>query len=175
MVVESRRPATEAEAKALASSLRLRVLRLCLDEPLTNKEIAARLGANPATTLHHVRILVINGFLAAQEMRRGARGAREIPYRATRKSWQVSIVDSGAGAASNRAMIDAFLEESRLVEEPGEVGLVRTALRLHPRELAEFQRRISGVVEEYVRRPPDPEAEPVSIFFAVHPDVARSG
>ena len=62
-----RRPATEAEARALASAIRLRIMRLCLDRPLTNKEIAERLGANPATTLHHVRTLVATGFLAAQK------------------------------------------------------------------------------------------------------------
>jgi len=170
---EMRRPATEAEAKALASALRLRILRLCLDEALTNKEIAARLDANPATVLHHVRTLVTTGFLAALQERRGTRGAKEIPYRATLKSWRMSIVDSDARAASNRAMIDAFLEEVQLVEEPGAVRLIRMALRLSPQEQAEFMRRIGGVIEEFVQRP-DPEGEPLSIFFAVHPDVARS-
>jgi predicted ArsR family transcriptional regulator len=174
---EMRRPATEAEAKALASSLRLRILRLCLDEALTNKEIAARLDTHPATILHHVRTLVTAGFLAAQDVRRGPRGAREIPYQATGKSWQIAIVDSDARAASNRAMIDAFLEEVQLVEEPGAVRLTRFALRLSPQEQAEFIQRIGGVFDEYAQRHTDPTdrtAEPVSIFFAVHPDVARS-
>ena len=59
-----RRPATEAEAKALASPLRLRILRLCLDQALTNKQLAGRLGRDPGTVLHHVRTLVATGFLA---------------------------------------------------------------------------------------------------------------
>src|SRR5438045_1919920 len=82
-------PAGEAEARALASAIRLRILRLCLDRALTNKEIAQRLEANPATTLHHVRKLVDTGFLAPQPERRGTRGAREVPYLATRKSWRM--------------------------------------------------------------------------------------
>ena len=45
--VWARRPADEAEAKALASPLRLRILRLALHEPRTNKEIAEALGATP--------------------------------------------------------------------------------------------------------------------------------
>ena len=70
------RDATDAEARALASGLRLRILRMCLDEPLTNREIAAGLGRNPATVLHHVRTLVDTGILEPQEVRRGRRGAR---------------------------------------------------------------------------------------------------
>ncbi|MBC3839336.1 winged helix-turn-helix transcriptional regulator [Streptacidiphilus sp. 4-A2] len=74
----------------MASSLRLRILRICLSEAHTNKEIARTLGRDPASVLHHTRILVRTGFLKAQEERRGARGAREIPYLATRKSWTLS-------------------------------------------------------------------------------------
>src|SRR5258707_8984566 len=110
-----RRPATEEEARALASSLRLRILRLCLDRALTNKEIAARLDANPATTLHHVRKLVATGFLAPQEERRGARGAREVPYLATGKSWTMDVRESGV-RGHGTAMIEAFLDEIGMVD-----------------------------------------------------------
>ena len=75
----ARRPPDDAEAKALASSLRLQILRLALHEPRTNKEMAAALGRNPATVLHHVRTLVDTGFLIEQPVRRGVRGSREIP------------------------------------------------------------------------------------------------
>src|SRR5690606_7965094 len=81
----------DADARALASVLRLRILRLCLDEPLTNKEIADRLGRDPGTTLHHVRRLAERGFLQAQPARRGARGAKEIPYLATGKSFRTPV------------------------------------------------------------------------------------
>ena len=97
--------ADDAEARALASGLRLRILRMCLDEPLTNREIAEALGKNPATVLHHVRTLADTGFLEAQEVRRGRRGAREIPYLATGKSWWVQTP-----AAAGR-LLEAFLSE----------------------------------------------------------------
>ena len=47
------RQATDAESKALASSLRMRILRVCLHEPRTNKEIAGILDRDPVlrTTL----------------------------------------------------------------------------------------------------------------------------
>ncbi|MDT4934612.1 MAG: hypothetical protein QOK11_2504, partial [Pseudonocardiales bacterium] len=40
----TRRPATDDEARALASALRLRILRVCLGEAHTNKEIAQAVG-----------------------------------------------------------------------------------------------------------------------------------
>src|SRR3954454_16351248 len=101
---------SDADARALASTLRLRILRLCLDEPMTNREIALRLDRNPATILHHVRTLTDRGFLAAQPVRRGTRGSREVPYLATRKSWRTP------GLRSSRILIDTFLEEVALVD-----------------------------------------------------------
>ena len=84
--MSDRRPATDQEARALASSLRLRILLICLGEPHTNKEIAGTLSMDPANVLHHVRTLVRAGFLEAETQRPGTRGAREIPYMATRTS-----------------------------------------------------------------------------------------
>jgi DNA-binding transcriptional ArsR family regulator len=89
----ARREASPDEFKAMAHPLRLRILRSCLHEALTNKEIADRLDQDPATTLHHVRLLVRTGFLEAGETRTGARGSREKPYRATGKSWVLSVTD----------------------------------------------------------------------------------
>jgi predicted ArsR family transcriptional regulator len=161
-----RRPATDAEARALASSLRLRILRICLGEPRTNQEIAAVLGRDPASILHHTRTLVRTGFLAAQEERRGTRGAREIPYLATRKSWQLST------PAQDRVMIDAFLEEVALV--PGEdVDTARLGLRLAPAEMAEFRARFRELLDDFAARPDDPSAPAWSVFLSVHPDPNR--
>ncbi|TDE55954.1 ArsR family transcriptional regulator [Nonomuraea mesophila] len=165
-----RRPATEEEARALASSVRLRILRLCLDEALTNKEIAGRLGANPATTLHHVRKLVDTGFLAAEAHRPGPRGSTEIPYRATGKSWEMDVKESGVTGA-NAAMLDAFLEEVRLVDVE-EVDLTRLGLRLTAEGHTELRRRLAEVFEDFRGRTP-PDGEAYSLFFALHKDVSR--
>ena len=168
MVVK--RLATEAEAKALASAIRLRILRACLDEPLTNKEIAIRLGANPATILHHVRTLVSTGFLAPQPVRRGRRGSREVPYQATGKSWELRVADPEVG---QDAMVDAFLEELRLVGDRSRIRMSRLAARLTDDEYEELGRRLMVIFEELRHRPPSPGGLPYSIFFAMHPDDTR--
>jgi DNA-binding MarR family transcriptional regulator len=161
-----RRPATDEEAKALASSLRLRILRICLNEPHTNKEIAAVLGRDPASVLHHTRTLVRTGFLEAQEERRGARGAREIPYRATKKSWRLEA------PAMDRVLLDAFLEEVALAPST-EVDASRLGLRLSPADMEEFRTRLHALLEEFAARPDDPSAPAWSLFVALHPDPNR--
>lgn len=167
----SKRPATEAEARALASAVRLRILRLCLDTPRTNKEIAERLGANPASILHHVRTLVDTGFLAALPERRGTRGSRERPYLATRKSWTLSMDDSGVPGGGN-AMIEAFLEEVRLVDAD-QAGLTRLGLRLTEAQFEDLRTRMAEILEEYAARPPEPGGRAYSVFLALYEDVSR--
>lgn len=167
---DGRRPAEiDADARALASVVRMRVLRLCLDEALTNKEIAERLGKDPATTYHHVRTLADRGFLAAQAERRGARNAREVPYRATGKSWRTDI-----GEAGTRVLIETFLEEVAEAD-PSTVTTARLGVRLDEAGYAELQRRLGDLLQEYADRASDPEGTPYSIFVAVHEDPTRRG
>ena len=161
-----RRLATDAEAKALASSLRLRILRICLERGHTNKEIAEILGRDPASVLHHIRTLVRTGFLVPQEQRRGTRGAREIPYLATKKSWQLSV------PTMQRSMLEAFLEEVALVPG-GEVDTARLGLRLSEVDMAEFNDKLQRLLDDFASRPEDPSATAWSVFLAVHRDPNR--
>jgi len=167
--VTARRPATEAEARALASALRLRILRLCLDRARTNKELAKLLAVNPATMLHHVRTLVETGFLVAEDERRGSRGARELPYRATGKSWTLSV---GEGDRGSRALLDAYLQEVALVDLDT-TFMSRLGLRLTDEEYAELGTRLQNLLDEYQGRPDSPEGRAYSLFLNIHPDVTR--
>ncbi|MFN2559842.1 MAG: ArsR/SmtB family transcription factor [Jatrophihabitans sp.] len=159
----ARRDATDEEARALASSLRLRILRACLHESRTNKEIAAILGRDPASVLHHVRTLVRTGFLVAEEQRRGTRGSREIPYRASRKSWAIST------PSQDRAMIDTFLEEVALVPAD-QVDSARLGLQLSAEDMGEFRDRLRTLLDDFAARPDDPDGEAWSVFLSIHPD-----
>jgi DNA-binding MarR family transcriptional regulator len=159
-----RRQATDAEARALASALRMRILRVCLHEPHTNKEIAEILGRDPATTLHHVRRLVDTGFLTAQPVRRGTRGSREIPYLATGKSWRLKT------PAKDRVLVDAFLEEVGLVPVDT-LETARLGLRMGEELKTEFLDRLGELFEEYRARADSAHTGKAwSLFFAMHPD-----
>jgi predicted ArsR family transcriptional regulator len=160
-----RRPPTDAEAKALASSLRLRLLRMCLDQPQTNAQLAERLGMAPATVLHHVRTLVDTGFLEALPVERGRRGSRPRPYRATGKSWWI------AGGGEN-ALVQAFVDGINQVEGT-DFPMARLGLRLSAAEQAELAERLQALADEYAARPPTPDGRPWSLFYALHPDTDR--
>lgn len=161
-----RRQATAAEAKALGHPLRLRILRLCLDKELTNAEIATHLKKDPGTVLHHVRMLVDNGFLVAGAPRRGRRNSRERPYRATRKSW---VLDFGATTTSDMeaALADAFAAELREAGPAAVLENSRLGVRLNHNDQGELIRRMHELVEDMAERD-DPGGEPLSIYVAVH-------
>ena len=157
-----RRDATDAEAKALASSIRIRILRLCLDEALSNREIAEATGLNPATSLHHVRMLADTGFLEPQEARRGKRGSREIPYLATGKSWFLNTGDM------TTEMIEAFTAEFTAAPYE-ERTMGRMAAMLTEDEVEEFRARIDELFEEFRSRRNKDGATQWGLFIAMHP------
>jgi predicted ArsR family transcriptional regulator len=159
-----RRPATRAEARALAHPLRLRIIRLCLDAARTNRELADRLGEQPATVLYHVRTLVKTGFLVRETERRGRRGAREVPYRSTRKSWHLSLEPDIAG---NVAVLDAARAEIVEAGPDAVLQFVRLGVRLLPERLEEIDRRLAELINDALAAD-DPDGEPIGILLAVH-------
>jgi DNA-binding transcriptional ArsR family regulator len=164
-----RRPATAAEAKALAHPLRMRILRLCLDRSLTNKQLAEWLHKDPGTVLHHVRTLVNTGFLVPEEVRQGEKGAFEKPYRATGKSWTLSLEESPvAQDVDAQAMLEAFQAELAEAGRGASAGFNRLALTLNKASREELESRVLAILDEFVTRPPDPDGEPYGLLFAMH-------
>jgi hypothetical protein len=161
-----RRPATEAEAATLASAVRLRIIRLTLQEPLTNAQIAHRLHRDPATTLHHVRRLVRHGFLEPLPPRPGPRGSTEIPYRGTRLSWSLGGDEHDPSIAE--AVLQAYLDE---VTEVG-VGALeqsRLAVRLSPADAAAMRSELWALLDRYAARPEPPDGEAVAVYLSIYP------
>jgi DNA-binding transcriptional ArsR family regulator len=163
-----RRPASRTEAAALASAVRLRIIRLTAKRALTNKEIAQRLGKDPATTLYHVRKLVAAGFLVAQPERSGARGSKEIPYLGTGLSWRLGLGTAGYEDGIGQAMLAAYLGE---VADVGidEVKQARLVVQLDEDGVAELADRVQGLLEEFAARPAKPDSQDVGIYVAWYP------
>ena len=166
-----KRQATAAEAKALANPLRLRILRLCLDEALTNKELADRLDKDPGTLLHHVRTLVDTGFLAPDEVRSGTSGALEKPYRATGKSWDVSVGDQPSFVV---AQIDALRDEVIEAGDDPVIGGFRIGIRLSAKRRKELVAKIDALAEEYAFHN-DPRGQPLGLYVMLHKRPRTSG
>jgi hypothetical protein len=154
----------QARGRALSSPLRMRVLRLCRFEARTNKELAALLGVNPGTMLHHVRTLVQTGFLAPEPERTGAQGAREVPYRATGLSWRAAMPNAGS------ILVQTFLEQIDGID-PDDLDVTWLGLKLNAASKAELEERLYGLLQEFADRGADDDGETYSLFTALHPDL----
>jgi DNA-binding CsgD family transcriptional regulator len=154
-----RRRATVLQAKAASHPLRLRILRLCGQQPMTNKQLADRLHCQPGTTLYHVRLLVEAGLLEPAPVRTGTSGALEKPYRNTGQSWWLSAygdTDDGEPYDDREderslAPIEAFQAELREAG-PGSVRtFARFMLHLSEEDVRELDRRLLAVLDEYIQ------------------------
>jgi DNA-binding CsgD family transcriptional regulator len=154
-----RRRATILQAKAASHPLRLRILRLCGQQPMTNKQLADRLHCQPGTTLYHVRLLVEAGLLEPAPIRTGTSGALEKPYRSSGQSWWLSgYGDTDEGEPyddrtdeGSLATIEAFQAELREAG-PGSVRtFARFMLHLSEQEVHELDRRLLAVLDEYIQ------------------------
>jgi predicted ArsR family transcriptional regulator len=168
-----RRPATLQEARALAHPLRIRILRLCLDQARTNSELATILGQQPATVLHHVRTLLATGFLAAEPWRPGPRGTVQKPYRSTGKSWRLDNTMGSEDGAVRGAIFEAVAAEIAEAGPDAVVEGARMALRLRPDQLAELRAQILALISQY---PPAeyhltadaPGTDPYALLLILH-------
>ena len=158
------RDATPEEMRALGHPLRWRILRLTLNEPMTNKQIAERMDRDPGTVLHHVKELVRTGFLAAEEPRTGKRGALERPYRATGKSWRVKLVPN---AGTTVAIIDAVRDEVIEAGADATISTIRLGVRLKPDDIEAMRVKLVEIADEFNGRD-DPAGLPVGVLAVLH-------
>jgi DNA-binding transcriptional ArsR family regulator len=141
---------TIREAKALAHPLRARILRLCAQHELTNKQLADRLGSEPGTVFYHVRLLVDAGLLQQAPVRTGDSGALEKPYRSTGRSWWLDDPLADAEPDAKLAPIEAFQEELREAGPASVQQFARFMLHLSPEDVATLDRRILAILDEYI-------------------------
>lgn len=136
---------------------------------MTNKELAGTLGTTPGTIHYHLRSLVAEGFIRAEEPRPGPRGSREQPYRATGKSWEVAG-DEDSSAVLRQVGVEEVM--SAAPEDLLELG--RLGLTLPEDELTELLERLQAWLEDAKSRSrlaepeDDTSLERVTVFVAVH-------
>ena len=163
-VPAAERDATPSEARALAHPLRLRILRLCIDEALTNRELALRLGRDPGTTLYHVRRLVELGFLKAEPMRRAASGHLEQPYLITGKSWMLRV---SKAPSYSTAVLDAVRDELAEAGPRASISTTRLGVRLSDADIRELRRRLDELAGDFAARD-DAAGTPVGMLLMAH-------
>ncbi len=151
------------QLKALGHPLRLRVLEMLSKdaEPLTNRDLAQRLGVDPGHLHFHVRMLLRAGLT---ELADGGRG-REKPYRATAKTVRVAPELVAVASDVQAAMLDEF---QRGWAEHGSTGTFRAAqvtARVTPERAVEL---IQELVEQ-ARESEDPSLSPIVITTVLHP------
>ena len=162
--------ATDAQLRTLAHPLRVRILRLCLTRERTNQELAESLDVAPGTVLRHVRELLAAGFLVAEKIRTGQRGALERPYRANGATWYLrpdEIKQPELSKKLQQALVAAHLAELHESAVGAERAQLRGTMRLQPAALTELRDRIEALLLEYGERD-DPGGVPVSFLWSLH-------
>src|SRR3954451_2559593 len=158
------------QLKALGHPLRLRVLELLGDEavPLTNRELANRLGVEPGHLHFHVRMLLKAGLI---ELMPDGATRREKPYRAVARTVHVApeLISKGLSSDIQAAMLEQVQRSFVKFSAAGSgFRAVQDTLRVPPQRLVDL-------LEELVNRAHaehDDSVEPVILTAFVHAPVS---
>src|SRR5713226_10419224 len=156
------------QLKALGHPLRLRVLEMLGgegDRPLTNRELARRLGVDPGHLHFHVKMLLRAGLIERAE---GGKG-REKPYRAVATTVRVApqLIQSRLTGDVQGAMLDE-VQNAFSAREQGFRSAQVTA-RVTPEQGLDL-------VTELVEKAQDIEdsaLDPLMITVFLHPPTSR--
>jgi DNA-binding transcriptional ArsR family regulator len=170
-----------AALKALADPMRMQILLELAIEPKTVKQVAGALETGPTRLYYHFKILERAGLIRVTE-RRLVSGIEERTYAATATSW---TSEPGATTPAEEAeIVDALIEVvraelelaigARQGKELGEPSstvpeLVLTRLALSEEDVAEVQRRLEGIQEEFGETGKAPKGKRLyHAFFEMH-------
>ena len=157
------------QLKALGHPLRLRVLEMLGadgEQPMTNRELAQRLGVDPGHLHFHVRMLLRAGLIDRAD---GGRG-REKPYRALARTVRVApqLLQSSLASDLQAAMLDEVQRGFAAHQQSG-FRSAQVTLRIS-------EERALELITEFVERLRDaeePEADQVVLTAVVHPPSPR--
>jgi DNA-binding transcriptional ArsR family regulator len=157
------------QLKALGHPLRLRVLEMLGgegEEPLTNRELARRLGVDPGQLHFHVKMLLRAGLI---EPAAGGKG-REKPYRAVATTIRVApqLLESRLTSDLQAAMLDE-VQRAFSTQKEGPFRSAQVTARVTPEQALDL-------ITELVERAQEIEngkLEPLVITAFLHPPTSR--
>jgi DNA-binding transcriptional ArsR family regulator len=153
------------QLKALGHPLRLRILETLggsAEDPLTNRELAERIGVVPGHLHFHVRMLLRTGLIERVEV-----PGREKPYRAVARTVRIepALLATGLSSDVRAAMLD---EVQRGLARYGPEGRFRSA-QLTVRMPLEHALELIAELAERMQDAEDPSAETLVITAVAHP------
>ena len=98
---------------------------------------------------------------------RGARGAREVPYRATGLSWHTPVPGISV------VLLETMRQQLQGVD-PEQIAVTWLGLRLNAEHRAELDARVQALATEFKDRGPDPDGDAYSLVMVTHPDLNPS-
>jgi DNA-binding transcriptional ArsR family regulator len=156
------------QLKALGHPLRLKVLQALgeSEEPLTNRELAARLSVDPGHLHFHVRMLHRAGLIERVDG-----SGREKPYRPVAKHLKVGSDIRATGAASELQAAQ-LRELQRGFEEHAADGEFRSAQVHTHLDVETVRSLVRGLVDQLTELEDD--SQPLqTITIAFHPAIER--
>ena len=170
-----------AALKALAEPMRMQILLELATDPMTVKQVAARLETGPTRLYYHFKILEKAGLIRVAE-RRMVSGIEERTYAATATSW--TSEPGSTSPAEESEIVDALIEvvraelelaiAARQGEELGDASstvpeLILTRLALTEEEVAEVQRRLETIQADFGETGKAPKGKRLyHAFFEMH-------
>ena len=152
------------QLKALGHPLRLRVLEALgeADVPMSNRELAVKLGVDPGHLHFHVRMLLKCGLIQQVAATRG----REKPYRAAAKTLKVAPELVSAGASDLQATVVEDVQKGwNAHADSGRFRFVRIQVRISPEKALEV---LSDLVPRF-QELEDEDEEPLTVTAIMHP------
>ncbi len=178
-------PATDtAVVRALAHPLRIALLRaLRMEGPATASGLALALGASSGLTSYHLRVLAEQGLIVDDP----ALGSRRDRYwRAAHRETRFTMASApdadpeGVGADYFRSVAAVYAQRLAEFARYCSSGRIDPAwdsvsdlsdwpLRLSPRQASELRDQVHALVDAARKAPPEQDAQPLDVQFALMP------
>lgn len=184
--------------KLISDPLRLRLLEIAREEPVTAKEMARRLGVSQTRLYYHIKLLEERNLLTVASTRLVS-GIVEKHYRTTAYRLSVdktligptaqgsdaldtylSVVLDEVRSEINRSVDAGLIDLERTGEDevaPRRLVLGRNWARLTPAQVEEFarmQRTLWCLLKETQANADDPDARLYEVLFAFYPTLSAS-